>query len=928
MRRALAGMLVVMALCAGTASARGEMVFPGDRWESRTPVEAGMDPDPLDAIAAALGGRGCIIQDGYVVKQWGDQSESKDWLSSVKPVISTMLFFAIEEGKVKGVDQSIAEFGWELAPRHQGITFRHLGAMNSGYARPEGAGEAWAYNDYAIQLYQKTLFDKVFQAHGNDVASAPERLGPLGFEDGLRFSDKHRMKASVRDFARIVWFWCQKGNWNGTQLLPQKYFDEYMTPQTAKDLPQTLEDGKDDDYLGLGSFGGGSDHFTQQGPGIYGFNWWFNDTGRLHPDAITWPDAPADTVMSIGAGGNCSAFIPSLNLALVCAQGDWGSIKGGDPDTKQNQVLKLLVAALGPQAKAASAEAEEGPATVSGALQKWQPVMVDFEGPQANAADNDPNPFLDYRLTVAFTAPSGKVLQVPGFFAGDGAGGLSGNVWRAILSPEETGGWRYAASFRRGAQVAVALEENAGDPADFDGTTGTFDIAPAPQDAPDFYRWGRLEYVGGHYLKFRDGGYWLKGGTDSPEDFLGYEGFVNTEPGRFGGHKYAAHGQDWREGDPDWDGGKGKNIIGALNYLAAQEVNSIYFLTMNIGGDGKNVHPWLTPINLNGKPENDNLHFDLTKLHQWGIVLEHAQRRGLMLHFVLSEAEERNKLELDDAQLGVERKLYYRELAARFAHYPALLWNLCEEYNLKINLGPALIKDFAQYLQDVDPYDNPITVHHSSTLDKTWTEFLGDRRFTVGSFQVNDVSLVEIWREKSAAAGVPLVIGMDEYFPDKTTPDNTPRHRKEYLWPIYFSGGHVEFILDTLLRTDDFRVYEQLWTHMAVARKFMESLPFWEMAPSDALLSGSSVFQGQNNALPGQVFAKPGEIYAVYLPLAEQTGTLDLSGAAGAFSMQWFNPRTGEFAGEAREIVGGGAVELGAAPGEPGEDWVALIQRK
>jgi CubicO group peptidase (beta-lactamase class C family) len=206
--------LVLFALCGGAyvGVSQAETAFPGATWAIRAPAEAGMESSRLDAIAAQLGGRGCVIKDGYVVKQWGDQAESKDWLSSVKPVISTLLFFAIEEGKVKGVDQPIAKFGWPLQPRHQGITFRHLGAMNSGYARPEGAGEAWAYNDFAIQLYQKTLFDKVFQAHGNDVASTPERLGPLGFEDGLRFSEKHRMKSSVRDFARIVWFWCQKGN--------------------------------------------------------------------------------------------------------------------------------------------------------------------------------------------------------------------------------------------------------------------------------------------------------------------------------------------------------------------------------------------------------------------------------------------------------------------------------------------------------------------------------------------------------------------------------------------------------------------------------------------------------------------------------------------------------------------------------------------
>ena len=54
-------------------------------------------------------------------------------------------------------------FGWELREKDRSMTFRHLGAMTSGYARPEPPGAAWSYNDYAIQLYQKTLFDQCVQ---------------------------------------------------------------------------------------------------------------------------------------------------------------------------------------------------------------------------------------------------------------------------------------------------------------------------------------------------------------------------------------------------------------------------------------------------------------------------------------------------------------------------------------------------------------------------------------------------------------------------------------------------------------------------------------------------------------------------------------------------------------------------------------------
>ncbi|GAG22224.1 unnamed protein product, partial [marine sediment metagenome] len=216
---------------------------------------------------------------------------------------------------------------------------------------------------------------------------------------------------------------------------------------------------------------------------------------------------------------------------------------------------------------------------------KWDTVTIDFQGPSADALDNDPNPFLDYRLDVTFTSSSGRTYRVPGFFDGDGQGARSGNVWRVRFSPDETGQWDFQTSFRKGPKVAVSLDPEAGEPASFDGSHDSFVVAPQGPDAPGFLSWGRLEYVGEHYLKFRDGPYWIKGGADSPEDFLAYHGFVNTPRAT---HRYNSHVSDWRPGDPDWEDGKGKGIIGALNYLASQHVNSIYFLPMNIGGDGKN----------------------------------------------------------------------------------------------------------------------------------------------------------------------------------------------------------------------------------------------------------------------------------------------------------------------------------------------------
>ena len=111
-----------------------------------------------------------------------------------------------------------------------------------------------------------------------------------------------------------------------------------------------------------------------------------------------------------------------------------------------------------------------------------------------------------------------------------------------------------------------------------------------------------------------------------------------------------------------------------------------------------------------------------------------------------------------------------------------------------------------------------------------------------------------------------------------------------------------------------------------------EELPFWEMEPADELVSGGGTIElgigkGKKIPLGPQVFVKRGEVYAVYLPTATPSGTLDLTGLMGDAELRWFNPRSGAFAGQKRQIRGGGPVELGAAPADPEQDWVVLVKR-
>jgi len=365
-------------------------------------------------------------------------------------------------------------------------------------------------------------------------------------------------------------------------------------------------------------------------------------------------------------------------------------------------------------------------------------------------------------------------------------------------------------------------------------------------------------------------------------------------------------------------------------------------LTMNIGGDGKDVWPWVGTPDPKGASSDDNLHFDISKLHQWETVFRHAQNRGIFLHFVLNEAEAPNKRELDNGELGPERKLYYRELVARFGHHLALQWNLCEEYNLGFDLTPQRVRAFADYLRAVDAYHHPITVHSAGDPLQALKFMFGDKRFSMLSVQLGQkdiATLTEQLRKATETAGRPLPVSMDEFTLDNGQNqgwmpyDNAARWRIEKLWPTYLSGGNIEFILGKLLQTDNFKApqYDKLWNYVWYARAFLHRVPFWEMQPADQLVSGAAAITTTRNkgrvhySIGAQVFAKPGAVYAVYFPTARATGTIDLSAASGPLRQRWYNPRTGKFDGRATVVTPGPAVSIGKPPRDAKKDWAVLF---
>ncbi len=583
--------------------------------------------------------------------------------------------------------------------------------------------------------------------------------------------------------------------------------------------------------------------------------------------------------------------------------------------------------------------------TVRGELKTWHKVILEINGP-ALSEQSTPNPFLDFRLEATFTNGE-KIYRVPGYFAADGraseTGGSSGNTWMILFSPDTAGIWTYQIEFRTGRNIAVSEDPGSGTPLGPDGMTGKFTVSASDKTGRDFRGKGRLDFTGGHYLRFAGSGeYFLKGGADSPENFLGYSDFDGTWYGgtnisrkgesapNSGLHNYSGHIKDWHEGDPVWQDGKGKGIIGALNYLSLKGMNSVYFLTMNILGDGDDVWPYTR--------RNERYRFDCSKLDQWERVFCHMDSLGIMMHVVLQETE--NECLLDAGYLDVQRKLYLKELVARFSHHPALIWNLGEEH------GPAnwtpygqTVSDtrkMAEYLRNADPYHHPIVIHtHSSEPERTnlIAPYLGFPDLDGPSIQAGNPADTHEetlkWLKLSADSGHNWVVCLDEIgpawkgaLPDDVDPDHDTI-RGEVLWGNLMAGGAgVEWYFgyrypDNDLNCENWRSRANLWDQTRYALEFFQNyLPFTKMKSMDDLVDH------------GYCYGNKGEIYVVYIPQGGFSN-LNLKGDGQNYRISWYDPRHGGALqmGDVRTVKGGIVVSTGPPPSDTDKDWVCLLRK-
>ena len=589
-------------------------------------------------------------------------------------------------------------------------------------------------------------------------------------------------------------------------------------------------------------------------------------------------------------------------------------------------VLSLLCSILNPAFSQGVINAEKN---ANGSIKKWHRIELELTGPNLTET---PATFRNYRLDVTFTSPSNKVYKVPGFFDGDGdpanTGATSGNKWKARFTAGEEGTWTYSVSFVTGTNVAANLTGGSSGPAP-NGQSGSFTVGGQDKSGKDFRAKGKLEYVGEHYLQFANGEYFIKAGANSPEVFIADEDF----DGGVGNVDHSSQISSWNTGDPTWGNNKGKGIIGVVNYLSDLGVNSHYFLTMNILGDGKRSYPYVN--------DDSPYTFDISKLGQWELVFSQFDKMGLMLHFVTTETENTQYFEnleggSNSTSFAIARKIYYRELVARFGHHLAITWNVGEENNFSSGQTPNTInqrKAFAERIRNLTYYEDNITIHNGGSGQSTAVDLyedgdlLGNANYTGTSLQLNFGSdnhdNVRYWYDKSAEAGKKWVIAFDEPWSGNTFSVETLR--KGVIWSSLLAGGQVEWYHSGGSSGDldidrDYSDLESQWTTLGLAANFMNenfSANIHRMIPNDALISGNDNY----------AMADLGNTYLFYL-LDGGNATVNLSAGVGSsFSVQWFNPSSGDSYNRPNVNGGSSNTNLGNPPNNTNSDWVVLVKK-
>lgn len=331
-------------LAGAVAFAMGHEI-PWER-DMRAQLAKNTAKEPYPAILGAFkdrgGPAGMIVRHGYIAAEWGDVERVDMTFSVSKSYLATVGGLAFDRKKISDLDQPVGVLvkdGGFDSPHDAPITWRHLFTQTSewegtlwdkpdvadrraGYDRTlHEPGTFWEYNDVRVNRTALALL-RVWKEPLPEVLRR-EIMTPIGasgtwewhgYRNSFADVDGRRVEsvsggghwgggvwASTRDHARFGLLFLNRGNWDGRQLVSERWVDLMTTPTPIKP--------------------------------VYGFMWWLNTDGKQYPGATP------KSFFALGAGGNVIWIAPELDLMVVTRWLDTRSI---------DEFMRQVVAATTP----------------------------------------------------------------------------------------------------------------------------------------------------------------------------------------------------------------------------------------------------------------------------------------------------------------------------------------------------------------------------------------------------------------------------------------------------------------------------------------------------------------------------------------------------------------------------------------------------
>jgi CubicO group peptidase (beta-lactamase class C family) len=308
-------------------------VYPGAAWARTSPRSMGFDPRRMAAIARAarpsLSTCLLVARQGKVVGEWNwrgvDPDTPREVFSVTKSIASTLVGIAQADGDLDIDDRAQRYIAEWRGTASRTVTIRDIlsnvsgrfwefgsdyGSLPRAENRTQYAidlkqqyrpGQAWAYNNAAIQTLDRVISEATGQATREYAA---ERLfGPIGMTHTRMTADPvgntntfFGAQTTCRDLARFGYLFLRQGRWGDEQVVPRSWVEAAVG------------------------------HPSQRHNAAYGLLWWLNRRGPIIGPLAT--DAPGQPRPPVGQA------MPGLSASAYTAQGLGGQTVLVDPETE------------------------------------------------------------------------------------------------------------------------------------------------------------------------------------------------------------------------------------------------------------------------------------------------------------------------------------------------------------------------------------------------------------------------------------------------------------------------------------------------------------------------------------------------------------------------------------------------------------------